>query len=324
MNMKALREQMYRWVGKNDSGQRQDYFLQEVDDAINETINRIKKSTHWWWYDVRESSISIVAGTKVYALSDFCLLPIGFWTVDTGAHEVELVDLKEMDWSGLRSTDVLEGDLGPFKYNWTQRRHTSSKTGYCNITEATKAVTWVSGDAFASSDVDKRIRFEGSEVDYKVATFVTPNITIDRYYRGILRGTGTSGLSGNLSSGKFEISPAPVWQLEFNPTPSAAATLKYRYVHRWTRLLYDDDTPGLDDQWHFAILLGAKSMLAAYCKEPESGDRYEGLFQSAVKRMNEVDNKPSGAPGRMMYRSMSRMAVGRGRAWPKDRDTGRY
>lgn len=327
MNFQALRESLYREAGKQQSGQRPNYFLQQVDDCINNAIDRIKKATQWWNYDIRIGSLSIVSGTKTYDLNDFCLLPISFWTEGDEAHPITLVQVKEMDYSGLRSTEVLEAENGPYRYSWYPRRHTTSKQGVCNITEddATVAATsWSVGSSFATTDVGKRIRFQGREIDFEILSRTDANtIELNRNWRGLLTGTGTSGTSGNLSSGKFEISPPGIWQVEFNPEPSEAQTVYYRYVRMWTKLLHNDETPALPEDYHYIIPYGARAELLRYLKDFEAADRAEATFQGSIKKMQEQD-KPAGDPGRVFYYSGIRSGHGhRARSWPPDRDMGR-
>lgn len=322
MNFGQMRENLYRDAGKLESGQRPNYFRQEVDDALNNALDRIKKSTHFWLHDVRQTSLSIVAGTELYALDDFCLMPIGFRTEGSLAHYIDFVNVVDVDRSGMRSPDIIEGAYGPYMLTFYPRRHTASKSGTCNVTENAATVTWVSGDTFASTDTGKRIRLNGDDKEYVFTYVSSTSGTLDRNYRGMLTGTSATGLSGNLVAGTFEISPPPVWQVDFEPSPSAAITVYYRYVHRWKHLLHADEVPMLDENWHYAMLLGAKAELHSYFKNPQNEATYEQKFHAAIERMRKSD-WPIGKPGRVFYRNLQRGANRASKVWPADLDVGR-
>lgn len=323
MNLTALREYCFRYLGYHQSSQRPNYLRQEVDDAINLAVQDIKDEVHYYYDDVRQTTISVVSGTNTYEVEDVMLLPISLWTEGTAAHKIELVHWDEVLRSGLKNNDIIEGTYGPYIFRFYPGRTTASKSMTCSITEADATLTRSAGDSFASSDVGKRVRINGEEMEYLIASYTDANnVELDRNYRGRLTGEATDGLSGNSGSVTCEVSPPNAWQLEFEPEPSASQTVYVLYIRKTRQLLHGAEVPQFPEQWHKTIATGALKRLSAYTEDPPGEyAKWAAVYASDIKKI-KAKNKPVDAPGRVFYTAPIRRpdAVRRTANWPVDLD----
>lgn len=273
---------LYRWMGKPDPEQRTQDLVQEVRDCINHQMDFIKEHSPLWWDDVEVQDIAVVAGTAVYDLSDFVYRPMDYWIEGIDPHHCQFLDPARVDMLGMRGTNRQEGAYGPYCYTFAPARKTSLLSGTCDITEGGTAITNGSG-VFTTAMTGKRIRINGDDVDYVFTRTGNTTGTLDRAYRSRRYGTTTQDVTWapTLTGVEFQISPGPVWQVEFRPVPTMAITTKCRYVKRWQRLINDNDVPTyMDERLQHMLLDFAKLKLICYFG---SGDQARQAEYATIK-----------------------------------------
>ena len=310
MTFYDLQEAYARFIGYNISTERQDWQTQQIRDDINNALTEIVASTAYLWHHVREATITLVANTSTYALNDFCVKPISFWTEDEMAHEIQFIDPREQDASGAKGTNAAYVSTGPFEVTWSVPTTSASKssasgaTGGVNVTEGAAALTKTGGTAWASGDVGKRIRLNGEDTDYLVDSFSTANsISIDRNYVGRLVGVGQTGTGAGLTTKKWEISPAGIYQVQFRPTPTAAKTIYYRYIKSHSRMSNTDDNPDLPERYHYLILDKAIIRSAKFAEDPEAYQLYANEYRQGIADMIREDQIEKCMRKRVFYQS---------------------
>jgi hypothetical protein len=293
MNFGDLQEDVWRFIGVNDSTLRHDYLTQQVRDDINRAIDDIYMSASYLWHMVKEGTIDVVSGTSTYALNDYCIKPLGFWTADTYAHKIGFLSPRDSDRNGLRNSTLTGVEVGPWHLTWapyaSAYKSGTSADGLV-LTEGGVAVTKSGGTAWSSTDVGRIIKFNGADDDYKIASYVSANsITIDKPYRSRLVGVGTSGVGTVPVAPRWEVTPAGTYQVQFLPTPGSSKTVYYRYVARARRLISDDDTPELPGQYHHLISFGAILRTTRYLEDPQSYGSYRDGLASGMERLVQED-----------------------------------
>jgi len=269
MNFKDLQEQYFRNVGANESSKRLDWYIQQSRDDLNFALDEIVNSAELVWHHVRKSTVAIVVGTNIYNLDDFCKKPISFWTEDESAHRVDMVDPTVWDWDGSRSTSALAISSGPNSVAPFPKTTASAKSGTVGaVTEATTAFTKTGDDSITSSEVGRRIRLNGEDMDYTVKALVSSDaVTLDRSYKARLTGVAQGGTGTNLSGAKWEIGPPGIYRIELEPDPSDTQTLHYRFIKRHARMANDDDVPDLPERYHSLVLWRAVINKAIFTKD---------------------------------------------------------
>lgn len=295
MNFGDLQEDVFRFIGENDSSLRKNFLIQQVRDDINRAMDDIYMSSAYLWHMVREGTLSVVPGTDTYALNDYCVKPLSFWTADQYAHKVAFLSPRDSDRNGLRNSTLTGVEVGPWHLTWTPPTSSAYKSGTSSDTlvlvEGSTAVTKSAGTAWATAtDVGRIIKFNGQDEDYVVAATPSSNsLTLDKPYRSRLTGTGTSGTGTVPSTPTWEITPSGTYQIQLLPAPASAKTLYYRYVARPRRLIQDSDRPELPGQFHHLISLSAIMRTARYLEDPSSYGMYKEQFGAGLQRLIQED-----------------------------------
>lgn len=296
MTFYDLQEAYARFIGYNISSERQDWQTQQIKDDINSALDEIVASTAYLWHHVRESTFALVSGTATYALNDFAIKPLNFWTEDSMAHAIEFLDPRETDASGAKSTSAAYVSTGPYEITWYPATTSASKSGAAgasagiSVTEGLVAVTKSGGTAWVAGDVGSRIRLNGENIDFTIASFVSANsITIDRAYRGRLVGIGQTGIGAGLTQKKWEVTPAGTYQVQFRPAPTSVKTVYYRYVKTHSHMLNTDDNPDLPERYHHLILDKAIIRSAKFAEDPEAYGLYSSEFRQGIADMIRED-----------------------------------
>lgn len=296
MNFKDFQEDVWRFKGVHDSTLRHDFEVQQVKDDVNRAMDDIYLSAPYFWHMLRESSLSVVANTSTYALNDYCVKPLSFWTEDQYAHKISFLSPRDVDRIGLRNSTIRGVEPGPFTVTWTPATTSAAKYGASGasegvtLTNGSTTVTKSGGTAWASSDIGSIIKFHGEDEDYKVATFTNANsITIDKAYTARLTGTGTTGTATAPSNARWELTPIGTYQIKFVPTPQSTATVKYRYCARPRRLILQDDTPELPGQYQYLIALGAIMRTGKYAENPGAYKMYLEQYVNGLDKFIKED-----------------------------------
>lgn len=329
MRFLDMQRSLWRWSGKPDSVIRTNDFIQECKDALNQSMDFIKQHSPFWWNDVEEADVSVVANTMSYELSDFCYVPMEFWINGIVPHHMVFLQPSQVDMLGLRGTDMYESAYGPYRYTFAPSRKTSLLTGTCDITEGAQAVTAGSG-VFTTAMSNKRIRFRGEEEDYVFTRTGNTTGTIDRPYRSRRYGTDTQAPSGAQTGITFDVSPGPVWTISFVPMPVATLTARVRYVKRWSRMINDEDVPAnMEERIQHLLLDCAKLKMMRYFGVGGQERQAEySIFEKQFDRalINAIGrDEPTVGPTRVIPtpRYLDYANPGSSRDWPMDRDPGR-
>lgn len=298
MNFNDLQEACWRFLGQHDTGNRVDWQRQEVRDAINNTQLELHSAFPWLWQSVRESTLSLVNGTATYALNDWCLRPLAFWTEGTAAHKVMFRQPRIADRDGSRNTSQSFGSLGPYELCWTPRSTTAAVSGTAGATtEGSATITKTAGTDWASAHVGRMLRLKGESEDYSISAVASAtSLTADRVFRGRITGLGTTGVSANYSAVKWEIGPPGRFQVKFLPAPTTSVTVYYRYIALPRRLVNADETPELPEEHHDLLWKGGLRMLSALKEDDASWQRFTAEYGAGVellerRNIDDIDSE---------------------------------
>jgi hypothetical protein len=302
MNYAAAQEHLWRLLGKHDSNGRRDYMVEQVREAVNAAVDRLKNEGRELLYDIRQGTVSLVSGTSTYDLDDFCLMPITFYTVSGNSPgELEPIIGSEVDALGLRSPSLYQITGSVYHFTWKEFRQTASKSTTSNISGT--AITRTSGDSFAATDVGRRVRINGERPDYTVAAYVsTDAVTLSRSYVARRTGEAVSSDTTTATAATVELSPPPVRQLEIVPACQTSLTLYYKYIRQWPYLLGDSEVLPVEQRWDEAVIDLAYAEIMKWTENHEAADRAEARAQRWLTKMKEIE-QTAGRPPRLMYRS---------------------
>ena len=303
MNLTTLRERIWNSLGLFETDQRPNYMRQEIDDALNFAILDIYQRTHWWWHFLDEVDLDIVAGTSDYELDDYCWLPVALKLQGNDEDFIEFVAPAEADRQGLRQPSLVQSSAGPFQWTWKPSRRTAAKLGNIDIDDGTKDVTINSIDvALTSADVGRRVRINGEQPDYVIATVGSGTCTLDRNYRSPRRLRATDDAGDDRAGVSFEVSPGPVWKVTLSPAPSQNMTVTVRMARRPRWLLHGAEVPEIDEKAHEVLELAARRNLCRFTEDSKNWAIYNGEYEAGIKRLRER-NWPVAAPGRVRWHS---------------------
>ena len=287
MNYTHLQESIWRALGLHDSGQRQDWQRQEIRDSINTIYQRLANIRPFLWQLTRETTVSIVSGTSTYRIDDWCVRPLSFYVVGEQARDVVFRNPRNVDRDGSRNTNLV-ASLEPWELTWTPANSTSARSGAAAaVTEAATSVTGLTG--LTSADVGRMILINGEPGDYEITAQASTSCTIDKAFKGYLTGLGTTGAASNYSSKKWQIGPPGRYQIQVIPTPAAAATLSVRYQRKPRRLILDDDTPEIMEEYHDLLWKGAYCLLSGLKKDDLSYGMFKGEWIEGWNELKSVD-----------------------------------
>jgi len=291
MNFSNLQEAIWRTLGYHETTQRRDWERQEIRDALNECLMELSRLRPYLWGMVAETSIAIVAGTDTYEINDWCLRPISFYTTDQAAHKVAFRHPQNADRDGSRNSNLVWASNGPWQLTWKPHANAAALSGLAaSISEAGTAVTGLSGLGVADAYVNRLIRFKGEDNDYKITAHTNTTATIDKAHKGTLTGLGTSGAASNYSSVKWEIGPPQRYRLQILPSPTEARTMYVRYARRPRRLILDDDTPEIPEEFHNVLWRGALTKISFAKKDADYVAAGQQIWTEAKRELMAHDD----------------------------------
>lgn len=296
MNFNQLQETVWDVLGVQSSGDRRDCTLQAVKRGINSALVETARAVTQMGYLTREKSITLVPGTNVYYLDDWCRQLRSLYTVDGSAHKVNMRIENIADHEGLRnSTLAISGTTGPYDAIAWERPTTALKSGTVGaIAEGTTAFTKTGGDALDSTDVGRMLRINGEDNDYVISAIVSADAcTIDRAHRGFLTGNGTTGAAASYTNKKWEVSPAGRIGIRLLPSSSEGGTLYYRGIFRPKMLVNADEVPELPSEFHDLIWKGALRYMALRGKELEVMMPWINEYSQALQSLKKQDAEDS-------------------------------
>jgi hypothetical protein len=190
----------------------------------------------------------------------------------------------------MRSTGLAAPAEGPYEPVWYPDTTTAAKSGDAGSTagatvaEGATAVSKSGGTAWASSDVGRRMRFNGEDADYMVATYSSANsIAVDKAVRGRLTGTGVTGVGAGYAAVKWEIGPPGLKRIQLLPAPTGSATLYYRYIVKPRRLVNSDDVPEVPNEaFHHLIWKGALSHMTLLKEDLERYGAFRNEYAASL------------------------------------------
>jgi hypothetical protein len=289
MNFEDMQEAVWRAYGRQHSSTntRKDYELQECKDSLNAALDEIFNAHSYYWSYVRTGAIAFDDGTAVYALDDFCRKVIDWYTVDEGGYsgQVKFMLPSQLEDAGLRT--VNSSSFHP-TITWYAPRLAALSSGTNGaINEGSKVFT-SAGASFTSSLVGKKIIINGRDNRLKVATVDSnTQVTLDREWRGQLRGIGTTNVPANITGASYEIGPVGTKQIEVLPTSASIGTIYYRYVAEHPKLLSPTDRPDfLPEQFHSILVDGGISRMARFAVEDQG--RFASYFASYQRGLEYI------------------------------------
>lgn len=301
MNFTDFQERLWSMLGQHEAGQRPDWRTQHLRDALNLKLEEVSSANPFLWELVRESTLSIVAGTSTYTLDDWCARPLQFWTEGTSAHRVAARNYRTTTRDGSRNSSASYTQPGPYEYVVYPRTTSASKSGTAGAaTEGATTVTKTGGSDWTSSDIGKMLRLGGEGLDYKItAVGGVSSLTVDKAVRARLTGNGTSGTGAGYSSAVWEISPAGRCQIKILPTPTAASTVYYSFIAYPRRLINTTDVPEITDTFHHLLWKGAIAEVGAFNEDPTVYQMYKAEYEQALMELKannredqDVDEPP--------------------------------
>lgn len=306
MNYRQIQEALWRWAGFPTADGRQDNLLQEIREAINNTHHDVFLSTPFWWFNIQKWTVSAIAGTSYYTVSDWLRLPTRIWVEGDTAGPLDFLTPEEVDRQGLRSTSQTQTGDSIRTYTMKEMRRDPLYTVVGNTVVGNTTFTRTSGDLLVDAMVGLRVRVNGEPVDYKVESInaVANTYVVDKAYVPMLSlSEGTTGAGSNTTGGTMEFSPGPVWQLEIMPVPSESKSIYVWGNARERYLTADTDVPEIPEGWQEVMTIGSKRRLANSLRRPmEEQQALAGEFAHYINKMRKVD-MPVGGAKQLHYES---------------------
>lgn len=294
MNFLDMQEIVWRNLGYQYSATsvRKDYMVQEVRDNINASLDDVFNAHPYFWNYVRESTLTTASGTTVYTLDDFCRKVIDLYSVDANGNwgVIDLIAPSRADAMALRVANVAQG--APAAFTWYTPTTSAAASGTDGaITEGAKVLTSAAA-AFTSALVGRRVKIQGRDYGHKVASVESAtSLTLDRAWKGPLRGNGTTNAASNVSSANYEIGPVGRLQLELLSGTVTPSTVYYRHVIEHTHLINDEEEPSyIPTQFHSIIVDGA--LARGFTFKTESGNKpaqFQARFDQGLQRIRDHD-----------------------------------
>jgi hypothetical protein len=254
MNLASLEERSWIWLGYPDSAQRYDWRRQQIRDELNAALDELVDALPLPLSLIRETTLSVTAGTASWTLDDWCRRLIDRpYVVGSQAFATEVHWPSAADRMGLRSTSLAATDQ-PYDITLLPLTTTALLSGVG--ADATEGATTISKAADApnwttAAHVGKMIRLNGEDSDYRIVSVESvKSLTVDRPVRARLTGFGTTGVGAGYAAVPWCISPPGRCRIQLLPALTAAVTLYYRYVPHPRRLVYATDEPEAPAQYH--------------------------------------------------------------------------
>lgn len=300
MNLATLEEHVWRVMGLHEAAARHDWRRQMIRDAINACLDELGAIAPYLHHLERQSSIAVVAGTSAYNLNDYCVRPLSFWTEDSSAHKVDMINLRRSTRNGMRNPNAVYGQFGPYQLVREPRTTSALLSGAAgaaagiSTTEGDETVTKSGGSAWTSSHVGLVFKANGEDEDYKISSINSANsIELDKKFRGRLTGMGVTGAAANLSQVSWAVSPAGLFRIKFLPAPTAAQTVYYSYLARPRRLIRDDDVPELQAEFHSALWKGALKKVGLSASDLVQYQGWLSEYEAAKQQLKDADGDES-------------------------------
>lgn len=290
--------------------------LQLYRNAVNTVMVEMAATCSPRLYGLtREGSLAIVAGTPTYVLDDWAARMLELRTADDSyAYQVQQRKSRTVDRMGTRGSTQGGGNA----YEYELMAHTQTAlysstypdgstyrndlTTYgASATNATLIVSVTSSVTLVAAMVGHMLRLNGEALDYKIISIdnTAHQITVDRKIRGIMAGDGTTNTPSSYSSVSWEIRPSQRLQIRVMPNPAASATWTYRYMAHPRKLINDQDTPELQEEFHQVILKGALRLLGASSANANIYQIWSAEYENALAglRHSEADETNDSSDG---------------------------
>lgn len=325
MNFQEMQQKYFLYLGRPVDAEILDWERQAARDDLNAAVDRIiALCKPYLWVHMREWTLSVVAGTSTYALDAACEMPVEFWTADTRARPIPFIDPRMGDMNGLRNTNAQSTYTHTFV--WTPATQTAEKSGAAGATAgaslsaAGTTVTKSGGTAWASTDVGKIIRLNGS-VDLVISSYTSANsIEVARAYIGRLTGSGVANSPSGLTQVAWEVTPIGTYQIQAIPTPQTTESVLYRGVWRHQRLMNNSDTLLLPERYH--MLPVYKAAIDSRVQRSIPIGELGGIYSELASELKAENRDALATSVRLSYESMVTRAS-HTRPYPRDMDLGR-
>lgn len=302
MNFLDLQEEVWRQQGFNDSNNRRNVKLQKIKDSLNLAMFRMAKTAPSLWCLTQESSLAIVAGTAVYQLDDYCYRVLEMWTEDTYAHKVRIRVPRIADRDGSRNPNIAyPSGGGPYDVVWQPRAGpyksgaSGSSTGASATIGSTTITLGASATPLVAADVGRMIRLNNEQADYKIVTIGSGGLapTVDRPIQGriqVAQAKLTDGVAPNYANVRWDLGNPHGFVIKVLPTPTIAATVKYRYAQVPRVMINTDDCPPFDEEYHDLIWKGALKHVCLQGEDPQNYQAYTEEFEARLQEMRDQEN----------------------------------
>jgi hypothetical protein len=308
MNYGDIQGYIQRHIGHPTSSIIEDQVRQEIRDAVNAAMDEAmaEMEPYFWWH-VKESSISASSATEIYTLNDRCLSPLNFWTEDSRARQIPFIDPREMDRNGLKNENATQSYADAITWYETTSSAGSSgaagATAGISITSGTAAVTKTGGTAFTSADEGKLLRIN-DEIDIPILTYTSANaLTLERAYVGRISGTDQDNTPGSLTQVAWQISPPGRYRVKIPPAPAAGETIYYRYARAHAPLLNNSDIPDLPAKYHMILVWGGLANVALFRNDAQAHEMYFVRYQRLLDKMRRENDDALGSRTKLTYSS---------------------
>lgn len=289
MNKLELIERCWQELGYPSSADaRPDWRRQIIDDGLAEGQDEISRICPFMFSMIRESSLSLVAGTSEYALDDWCRYPISFYTLDDSAHKVFLRVPRIADYDGSRNPNLVQWGQGPFELVPIPRTTTPFAT-QASITES-EGDTTIAANGAAATWVGRKVTFNNSSEDYKVSSVSAGvSFTMDKALRARLTGVGTTGTGAGLTAASVQVSPVGAFQIKVLGGVPETYTLYYRGVWIPRRMIADTDRPEIPDAYHHLLWKRALKNCVALNENNNAWQRVSADYERELEILKQSE-----------------------------------
>lgn len=288
----------------NATGNRRNWRLQEIKDGVNTVIKRVARAAPYLFDLTGESTLTIIGGTSVYQLDDYCYRPLSLWTEDANAHKLMARWPRNADRDGSRNPNMAYPSSGPWQYVW-QPRNAPIKSGASGATtgaSATAGTTTItlgaSATALVAADIGRMIRLNGEQADYKIVTIGAAGRvpTVDRPIQGriqVAQADLTDGVAAAYTNVRWDLGHPEGFRLKILPAvPSStpSMTVYYRYIIVPRIMVNNDDTPPFPEEYHDLIWKGAIAELSLSNENTDAYQAYKTEYESRLAELVAMDN----------------------------------
>lgn len=289
MNVGDLMEKLWVQRGFHDAGNRLDWRRQEQLDALNQVQDDLTEHTTLLYHLLDEWTLTLVAGTAVYRLNDWCRRVTEIR--DSDGAPIPLISPRRADEEQWRASTLVSNTP------YVVTRYPSTKDALlsgaaASAVEAATSITALAG--LSDTHIGMMIRLNGEANDYKIVSQTVTACVVDRPVHARLTGNSTQATAAGWTGAgytavRWEVSPIGRLRIEFLPAPTAAATVYYRGLRAPRRLVNMNETPELQDAHHGLLWMGSLALCSGFDAKDPDYQRFKMEYAAALAKYKARD-----------------------------------